>query len=129
MIWRVTSCKKSMTDHKKHLTRLRPADTDSPLLTTYSSPPTSVAPALLPGPDIRNYLKVFVRRGWLIAGVVLAMTTSAALYVFRLPNIYESSAVLRIQPTGVLSPANRPRNLSRRTSISRLRPNFSKIHT
>lgn len=104
MIWRVTASKKSMADQKNHLTRLRPADIDSPLLTTHSSPTTSVASALLPEPDIRYYLGVLVRRVWLIAGVVLAITTSAALYAFRLPNIYESSAVLRMQQTGSTLP-------------------------
>lgn len=104
MIWRVTACKKSMADQKNHLTRLRPADIDSPLLPTHSSSPTGVAAALLPEPDIRYYLGVLVRRGWLIAGIVVAMTTSAALYAFRLPNIYESSAVLRMQQTGSTLP-------------------------
>ena len=89
-----------MADQRNHLTRLRAAYTDSPLLTTRSSPPADAASVLLPEPDLRYYLAVLVRRGWLVVGVVLLITTSAALYVFRLPNIYESSAVLRMQHTG-----------------------------
>ena len=99
-----------MAEQRNHLTRLRPAYTDSPLLTTHSSPPADVASALLPEPDLRYYLAVIVRRGWLVAGVVLAMTTSAALYVLRLPNIYESSAVLRMQQTGSSLPGEQAPN-------------------
>src|SRR5215204_2586698 len=91
---------KSMSDQGNHPMRLLSAHTDSPLLRTNSSAPTDVA--LPPGGEweLRHYLSVLVKRWWLIAGVVLAVTTSAALYVLSLPNVYESSSVLRFQPQG-----------------------------
>lgn len=90
--------------------RLRPAYIDSRLLTTHAAPPAGVASPPPPEPDLRYYLAVLVRRSWLIGGVVLVLTTSAALYVFRLPNIYESSAVLRMQQTGSSLPGEQGPN-------------------
>jgi polysaccharide biosynthesis transport protein len=70
------------------------------MLVPSSSLPADSAPATRWEPDFRYYLAALVRRVWLIAGIVLAVTTSATLYALRLPNIYESSAVLRLQLAG-----------------------------
>src|SRR3982751_4502362 len=87
-------------DQGDRLTRLRSAYADSPMLVPSPSLSADVARATRWEPDLRYYLAALVRRVWLIAGIVLVTTTSATLYALRLPNIYESSSVLRLQPTG-----------------------------
>jgi polysaccharide biosynthesis transport protein len=48
--------------------------------------------------DVREYLSPVFRHKWLILTVVLIATSAAAVYAFSLPPIYESSAVLQMDP-------------------------------
>ena len=48
--------------------------------------------------DVREYFSPLFRHKWLILTVVLVATAAAAVYAFSLPPIYESSAVLQMDP-------------------------------
>lgn len=99
-----------MAHQRDQLRRLWRADSDSALLTTSSPSPASAAQSLTSELDLHSYFAVLVRRVWLIAGIVLAITTSVTLYVFRLPNIYEASAVVRMQQSSSSLPGEQGPN-------------------
>ena len=48
--------------------------------------------------DVREYFSPVFRHKWLILTVVLVATAAAAVYSFRMPPIYESAAVLQLDP-------------------------------
>ncbi len=48
--------------------------------------------------DVRYYLTLLRKRKWLILSVILAVTTTTALYISSLPSIYKATAVLRLEP-------------------------------
>src|SRR5215813_7892856 len=48
--------------------------------------------------DVREYFSPLFRHKWLVLTVVLVATAAAAVYSFSLPPIYESSAVLQMDP-------------------------------
>ena len=48
--------------------------------------------------DVREYFSPLFRHKWLILTVVLVATAAAAVYSFSLPPIYESAAVLQMDP-------------------------------
>src|SRR6266508_2521826 len=54
--------------------------------------------------SLRDYLFVILKRKWLILGVVLVITSMAALQQYRQPSIYEAQAQLKIEekPQSVL---------------------------
>lgn len=47
---------------------------------------------------VRGYLLALLKYKWMVLTIVLVATTAAAVYAFRLPPIYESSAVLQLDP-------------------------------
>src|ERR1051326_4310335 len=48
--------------------------------------------------DVREYLSPLFRHKWLVLTIVLVATAAATVYAFSLPSIYESSAVLQMDP-------------------------------
>ncbi len=46
---------------------------------------------------LRDYLQVVQKRKWLILSIMLIVTTLAALYMYRLPDIYEAKLGLQIE--------------------------------
>lgn len=48
--------------------------------------------------NLRGFLDVLLKRKWFIAGLVLASTVLVALYMYRLPSIYEAQTTIRIEP-------------------------------
>src|SRR5215813_3829025 len=48
--------------------------------------------------DVREYFSPLFRHKWMVLTIVLVATTAAAVYAFSLPPIYESSAVLQLDP-------------------------------
>src|ERR1043165_2724903 len=48
--------------------------------------------------DVREYFSPLFRHKWLVLTVVLVATAAAAVYAFSLPPIYESAAVLQMDP-------------------------------
>jgi capsular exopolysaccharide synthesis family protein len=46
---------------------------------------------------LREYLRVILKRKWIILSIALIVTTAAALYMFRIPSIYLSEATLVIE--------------------------------
>src|SRR2546430_1674593 len=54
--------------------------------------------------SLRDYLFVILKRKWLILGVVLVITSMAAIQQYRQPSIYEAQAQLKIEekPQSVL---------------------------
>jgi len=48
--------------------------------------------------DVREYFSPLFRHKWLVLTVALVATSAAAVYAFSLPPIYESSAVLQMDP-------------------------------
>jgi polysaccharide biosynthesis transport protein len=48
--------------------------------------------------DVREYFSPLFRHKWLVLTVALIATSAAAVYAFSLPPIYESSAVLQMDP-------------------------------
>jgi capsular exopolysaccharide synthesis family protein len=47
---------------------------------------------------LREYLDILLKRKWLIAGIVAITTLLVALYMYRLPSIYEAQTTIRIEP-------------------------------
>lgn len=47
--------------------------------------------------DLRNYLALVYRRKWMIASVVVIVTTLVSIYMYRLPSIYEAETVIRLE--------------------------------
>ena len=47
---------------------------------------------------VRGYLLALLKYKWLVLTIVVVATSAAAVYAFRLPPIYESSAVLQLDP-------------------------------
>jgi polysaccharide biosynthesis transport protein len=63
-----------------------------------SSPPAPSADYLLnEEKDLRSHLALIYKRKWLILSVVLLTTTVVAVYMFRLPSVYEAETTLRIE--------------------------------
>jgi succinoglycan biosynthesis transport protein ExoP len=48
-------------------------------------------------PELLDYLKVVLKRKWLIMTLVLVITTIAGLYVTQQPPVYEATTVIRIE--------------------------------
>jgi succinoglycan biosynthesis transport protein ExoP len=48
--------------------------------------------------DLREYLDAILKRKWAIAGLALITTLLVALYMYRLPSIYEAQTTIRIEP-------------------------------
>jgi capsular exopolysaccharide synthesis family protein len=48
--------------------------------------------------DLRDYLDIVLKRKWFIAAFVLITTLLVALYMYRLPSIYEAQTTIRIEP-------------------------------
>jgi succinoglycan biosynthesis transport protein ExoP len=48
--------------------------------------------------NVREYLDAILKRKWFIAGFVLISTLLVALYMYRLPSIYEAQTTIRIEP-------------------------------
>ena len=48
-------------------------------------------------PELLDYLRVVLKRKWLIISVVLVITTIAGLYLAQQPSIYEATTVIRIE--------------------------------
>jgi len=46
--------------------------------------------------ELRDYFSAIVKRKWLILAIAFVSTAVVALYAFRLPSLYESSATLRL---------------------------------
>ena len=55
------------------------------------------------GPQIspEHYLRLMMHRKWIILAIFVAVTSGVALYAWRLPNIYTSSAVILVDPQKV----------------------------
>lgn len=47
--------------------------------------------------DLRSYLALVYRRKWMIASVVVIVTTLVSIYMYRLPSIYEAETVIRLE--------------------------------
>jgi succinoglycan biosynthesis transport protein ExoP len=47
--------------------------------------------------DFRTQLALVYRRKWIILGIVVAVTTLVAVYMYRLPSIYEAETTVRIE--------------------------------
>lgn len=47
--------------------------------------------------DLRSYLLLVYRRKWMILSIVLIVTTLVALYMYRLPSIYQAETTIRIE--------------------------------
>lgn len=48
-------------------------------------------------PELLDYLRIVLKRKWLIISVVLVVTTIAGLYLAQQPSIYEATTVIRIE--------------------------------
>ena len=48
-------------------------------------------------PELLDYLRVVLKRKWLIISVILVITTIAGLYLAQQPSIYEATTVIRIE--------------------------------
>ncbi|MDT5062842.1 MAG: polysaccharide biosynthesis transport protein [Acidobacteriota bacterium] len=48
--------------------------------------------------DLREYLDAILKRKWAIAGLALITTFLVALYMYRLPSVYEAQTTIRIEP-------------------------------
>src|SRR5882762_6379143 len=71
-----------------------------------------------------EYLKIILRRKWLIILPIIAVTSAVALVVYRLPNVYESVTLIVVKPstlpTGVV-PSMTEDSLTRQlTSIAQV---------
>ncbi|MBI3460561.1 hypothetical protein HY009_06500 [Candidatus Acetothermia bacterium] len=47
--------------------------------------------------DLRTYLHVIWRKKWLVVSVFVVIAAVAVVFLFRLPNQYEATALLRLQ--------------------------------
>src|SRR5258705_11734385 len=46
-----------------------------------------------------EYLKIILRRKWLIILPIIAVTSAVAVVVYRLPHVYESVTVIVVKPS------------------------------
>lgn len=88
------------SEHGKQPVALRPTYADLPLLAITRSPSQDVAALIRSEPDLRHYVGIMVRRIWIIIAVVVVTSAAVTLYALRLPNIYMSTAVLRLKSPG-----------------------------
>lgn len=80
-------------------TRLTPTSStslDRPLHSVTAPPP--MAPSGARTGEFNDILKAILRRKWLIAAIVVVVTTAVAVHVYSLPSIYEATGVLRLEP-------------------------------
>lgn len=72
---------------------------DRPLrdLTAPASAPSSSTVSFAEQVHLRDYLQIVQKRKWLILSIALIVTTLVALYMYRLPNIYEAKLGLQIE--------------------------------
>ncbi|HEX8097688.1 MAG TPA: Wzz/FepE/Etk N-terminal domain-containing protein, partial [Pyrinomonadaceae bacterium] len=81
----------------QRLIRPLPPELDRPL----SDPPRHVYLGEGPQPkeqaDFRYFLGVILKRKWLTLGIVVTVTCLAALYMYRLPSVYEAETTIRIE--------------------------------
>ena len=77
--------------------------------------------------DLRGYLALVYRRKWMIISIVVIVTTLVAVYMYRLPSVYEAETTIRIENKSesflrakdiVINTANDP--LYRRTQLKLL---------
>jgi succinoglycan biosynthesis transport protein ExoP len=47
--------------------------------------------------DLRSHLALLYRRRWMIISIVVTVTTLMAVYIYRLPSIYEAETTIRIE--------------------------------
>jgi capsular exopolysaccharide synthesis family protein len=47
--------------------------------------------------DLRSYLSLIYKRKWMIISIVATVTTLVAVYMYRLPSIYQAETTLRIE--------------------------------
>src|SRR4051812_42437076 len=48
--------------------------------------------------NVRDYLKVILKRKWLILTLVLVVTSLMTIQMYRLPSIYEATTTIQIDP-------------------------------
>lgn len=47
--------------------------------------------------DLRSYLTLIYRRKWMIISIVVTVTTLVAVYMYRMPSVYEAETTIRIE--------------------------------
>ncbi|MBD0370429.1 MAG: polysaccharide biosynthesis tyrosine autokinase [Pyrinomonadaceae bacterium] len=80
------------------LTALTKNDSNKALLEQSQSQPLSASEAFInEHKDLRSYLSLVYRRKWMILGIVVTVTVLVAVYMFRLPSLYEAETTIRIE--------------------------------
>jgi capsular exopolysaccharide synthesis family protein len=78
-----------------------------PKINDIAAPPQETATTYAPVYDedpfaekrsIREYLSVVLKRKWLILTIITLVTLLTALYMYRLPSVYEAKTVMLIEP-------------------------------
>ncbi|MCP9494741.1 MAG: polysaccharide biosynthesis tyrosine autokinase [Pyrinomonadaceae bacterium MAG19_C2-C3] len=62
-----------------------------------SAPSSTSASSFAEQVHLRDYLQIVQKRKWLILSIMLIVTTLVALYMYRLPDIYEAKLGLQIE--------------------------------
>lgn len=66
-----------------------------------SAPPVSLAAPASPFFDqaqLRHYLRIVLKRKWLILGLAVIITSLVTIQMYRLPDVYEAETMIQIEP-------------------------------
>jgi capsular exopolysaccharide synthesis family protein len=79
------------------LTAFAQGDSNRALLEQPQLPLVATEALLNEQRDLRSHLSLLYRRKWMIISVVIIVTTLVAVYMYRLPSVYQAETTIRIE--------------------------------
>ena len=86
-----------MVSQDNRLMPLSSGDLDRPLRDLAQPPQVASAP-LIEQAHLREYMRIVLKRRWLILSLMVVATTFTAIQMYRLPDVYEAVATIQIEP-------------------------------